>query len=87
VYAPQSSDVEKYLEAIVGDTSELAPAIAFDVEQGTLVLFDSAMRGADVLARCPKMYLQPGSYQVTTEKLQVEKKFSFIVHRLLRSAS
>ena len=81
VYA-QSPDVEKILKDVIGDTRELAPAISFEVRQGPLVLFDSALRGADVLARCPKAEVQPGSYYVATEKRQLEKNFSFIVHWL-----
>ena len=80
-YAQSGESVERFLTE-VGIGSDLASAIPFDVRRGPLVLFDSALRGTDALARCPKANVQPGSYRVTTEKWQLEKRFNFIVHRL-----
>lgn len=85
VYAQSPDDVEKFLKGPVGDASELTSAVSFEVGEGPLVLFDSALRGADASARCTKADVQPGSYQVTTEKCQLEKTFSFIVHRFLKA--
>lgn len=85
VSAQSPEGVEKFLSGPVADGSDLAPAILFDVTQGRLVLFDSALRGSDALAGCPKADVQPGLYRVTTEKWQLERKFNFVVHRLLRA--
>jgi len=86
VYA-QSSGVEEFLKGAVGVTSELAPAIPFEVRQGPLVLFDSALQGTDALTRYPKADVQPSSYQVSTKRRELENAFSFIVHRLLTAGS
>lgn len=85
VYAPSPDNVETFLRRPLDDISELASAIHFEVSEGPLVLFDSALRGADALARRTKTDVQPGSYRVTTEKCQSGKTFRFIVHRLLKA--
>ncbi|MBL8565209.1 MAG: hypothetical protein JNM89_05780 [Hyphomicrobiaceae bacterium] len=83
VSAQSPEGLRQFLTGPVADRGDLAPAIPFDVSQGPLVLFDSALRGSDALACCPKADVKPGSYHVTTEKWQLERKFNFVVHRLL----
>jgi hypothetical protein len=82
VYAPPHDDVETYLTAPAAGNGDLAPAIPFNVTQGPLLLFDSALPGTEVLEQCLKANVRSGSYRVTTEKRQLSRKFSFIVHRL-----
>jgi Immunity protein 21 len=82
VYAQSRDDVEGFLAGPAAGGSDVAPPIPFVVTQGPLVLFDSALRGVNALARCPKADVQPGSYRVTTEKWQLERRFNFVVHRL-----
>jgi hypothetical protein len=81
VYAQLHGDVESFLTAPAAENREQAPATPFNVTQGPLLLFDSALRGTDVLVKCPKADLRPCSYRVTTEAWQLGRKFSFIVHR------
>jgi hypothetical protein len=82
VYARSREGVEEFLEGPAEGRSDLAPTVPFNVLEGSLVLFDSALRGTDALARCPTANMPPGSYRVTTEKRQLEGEFSFVVHRL-----
>lgn len=84
VYAQSCDGVEKFLTEAIAGTSDSAPAIPFNLIQGPLVLFDSALRGLDALAQCPKADVKPGWYYVTTEKWQLERRFNFLVHRLLK---
>jgi hypothetical protein len=84
IYALSSDQVEMFLRSPIGNISEIAATIPFDVSEGPLILFDSALRGTDPLAHFTKADVQPGSYHVTTEKHQSDNTFSFIVHRLLK---
>ena len=87
VYAESSEGVEKFLKTPVADAKALAPAISFEVTEGKLILFDSAMPWPEILKNHQRANLEVGSYLVTTEKHQWDKKFSFIVHRFLRKSA
>jgi hypothetical protein len=84
VYA-QSNDDRNIAEFLSRSTADqVAPSISFSVVQGTLLLFDSALRGADELVqKSTSVELEPGPYLVTSERYQLDGKYSFIVHRLL----
>lgn len=82
VYAKSLEGAERFLTEAVRNVRPSAPAVPFNVVEGELVLFDSAMSWpAQPYLRA---YLEPASYLVTTEMHQTSGEFNFIVHRFLR---
>jgi hypothetical protein len=85
VYAESLDAAEKFLKGRVADTETLAPAVAFEVIEGKLVMFDSAMPWPNNLANCLRADIKPGSYLVTTEGCQLDQKYRFVVHRFSKT--
>jgi hypothetical protein len=85
VYAQSGADIESFLLAPSAKSQELAPPLPFLVQQGRLILFDSALRSADVGSELTAAEVAHGAYLVTTEKREVAKQFNFIVHTLRKA--
>jgi hypothetical protein len=83
IYATSPEGAERFLAEAVVDVRPSAEVVPFNVVEGELVLFDSAMSWP--AEPCLRAYLEPDSYLVTTEMHKLEGKFSFIVHRFLRN--
>ena len=82
VYA-DASNVEQILTRLAG-LEPLCPPVPFEVEEGCLVLLDSAWGGFEIKS-WQEVEVQPGLYQVTTEQLLSDRRYNFIVHRLVRN--
>jgi hypothetical protein len=85
VYVQVPVDAERLLRKS-SDMETLQSPVPFEVTEGKLVLLDSARNGFEI-ERCQTVDIRPGLYRVTTEGLQSDGKFRFIVHRLVRSAA
>ena len=83
-YLKSNQDVNLILPASIADASEISDRIAFQIEQGDLKLFDSALQGADVITDSTGAHIAPGLYSVTTEKLELKRIFSFLIHRFVK---
>jgi hypothetical protein len=82
VYAEAGSQVEQLLKE--SGTEAVCPPVRFEVIEGELLLLDSAWGGFEIEG-CQTANVRSGYFNVTTERLQSDGHFSFIVHRLVRS--
>ena len=83
-YAALNQDVTAILSGGLSDARECSESVPFQVQQGDLLLFDSALQGSSVTAEAEgaRTPIQLGHYKVTTEELK--STYSFLLHRFLR---
>jgi Immunity protein 21 len=89
----ESTSLESVLTGSLDDLIEVAPRKKFEVNKTVLYLFDSGMPGAEVIEPSAvnpkgikthsKAQISGGMYSVTTERLQADKKYCFLLHRFI----
>ena len=82
----RSHDMEELLCGLLDRTVELARPLAFEVAQGVMTLFDSALPSHAALDVSPTGELEVGRYLVTTEKFEVEKSICFLIHKFMKKS-
>lgn len=81
VYAESDEDVVRALRSLSG---ELFPstALSFSVDDGMLVLFDSAMPGREIATATLDIRLSPGRYKIATARYAPDSETSLVLHRV-----
>jgi hypothetical protein len=81
VYAQSGQEEKLVLPTSLNDASEVSERVSFQIEDGILVLFDSALHGGNVAVGPNGNHIKPGQYEITTEKLEQKGMFSFLLHK------
>ena len=84
VYAQAAQDGNAILSRFLDDAYEISERVPFQIEEGTMVLFDSGQQGSGAMASHERSRGEAGLYHVTTEKLELKRVFSFLIHRFER---
>jgi Immunity protein 21 len=86
MYAQSHDQANTILQGPIGEALELTAKVPFVVKEDRIVLLDSALAGSQVIDKFDIAHIEPGSYKVTTEKIEMKTQYSFIIHRFLRCA-
>jgi hypothetical protein len=84
IFARSSLEVEKFLLSHINDGVDLAHTTRLEVQGNALNLFDSALRGCDGIQNGLEAFVEPGAYDITTEKIDSGREFSFLIHRFIK---
>jgi immunity protein 21 of polymorphic toxin system len=83
VYAQSHQLAEAALAKDGAEAFEISPRVKFRVNGGIVVLFDAALPGSEA-TQAVRSNIEPGRYEVTTEKLEINRVYSFLIHRFIK---
>jgi hypothetical protein len=86
VYAQSRQEAEAALAKNLAEAFEISPRIKFQVKDGIIVLFDSALPGSEATPAFTYS-IEAGRYEATTEKLEIKGRYSFLIHRFVIQSS
>jgi hypothetical protein len=72
-----------FLSRVLRDAFVISEGPLFQIEEGTLILFDSAPQGDEVDGEGAR--IEPGEYKITVEKLESKEVFNFLIHRFVNA--
>jgi len=84
IYADPSVDINKELRSFT-ESDSLQPAVTLEIASGSIVIFDASVE----FKNCSSSIIEginPGLYKLTSEKFQIGRKYSFLIHRILPAA-
>lgn len=73
------------LTTLPNDLLHLQPAVRYAFSHPELWMFDASSDGATDAAASAVADIEPGIFEVTTERFQNGTSFDFLIHRFMRT--
>jgi hypothetical protein len=81
------AEAHAMLAELPSDLPHLQAAVQFTVNASELWMLDASATGSDLNGICAVTPIEPGTYNVTTERFETVGSFEFLIHRWLRASS